>query len=325
MRFADASALWTTILLLASTTQANETLVAVHRQRYAMGTMFDIVAYHPSRSEAERAITRAMDEIGRLDRVLSHYTSDSDLSRLIREGRRGFVGVEPSLFEVIQESILFSRRSNGAFDVTIAPVVKAWRNGHAAGRSPTAFELSEARRCVGYEKIEMAPPDRVRFRSDCLEIDLGGIGKGYAVDRALAVLKTAGIRRALVNAGSSSIASIGCPPGRAGWPISLGRGASGRRTLLLRDSSMSTSQQSPSGEIVDPGTGMPAVNPLTISVVSPSATVSDALSTTLLLLSVKDGRAVLAAFSDVSALWTSAAGDLEAGYREAVLSFEDAQ
>src|SRR5688572_21311865 len=86
-------------------------LDAVHKQRYAMGTMFDIVVYHPSREEAERAVAKAIDEIFRLDQVMSHFDADSDLSKLIREGRRREVTVEPSLYEVIQESLKFSRLS----------------------------------------------------------------------------------------------------------------------------------------------------------------------------------------------------------------------
>ena len=96
--------------------------------------------------------------------------------------------------------------------------------GGARGRprSRPTPRSATARRCVGYEKIETSAPDRIRFRSDCVEIDLGGIGKGYAVDRAIAVLKAAGIRHALVNAGGSSIAAIGAPPGTKGWPVRLG-------------------------------------------------------------------------------------------------------
>lgn len=297
-----------------------------------MGTMFDIVVYHSPRADAERAIQKAFEEITRLDQVLSHFKPDSDLSKLVRGARRGFVAVEPSLYEILQQSIIFSRRSGGKFDVTIAPLLRTWKEAHARGRRPSDAEIDAARRCVGYEKIEVTAPDKIRFGSDCVEIDLGGIGKGYAVDRAIAVLKAAGMQHALVNAGSSSIAAIGAPPGRTGWPVRLGASVSGRTTLLLRDASISTSQQNflpfgseagAFGEILDPQTGAPAESRLAVSVVAASATVSDALSTTLLMLSTDEAAKLLEQFADVSALWMSADGELQSSYRSSQLLLSD--
>jgi thiamine biosynthesis lipoprotein len=288
-------------------------LTAVHQQRYSMGTMFDIVAYHASRPDAERAVARAMAEIDRLDRVMSHYRENSDLARVVRDARSGSVAVEPSLFEVIQTSLDVSRRGRGAFDVTVGPLVKLWRAAHAQGRTPSPLEISRAKHCVGYEKIEEMPPDRIRFRSDCLDLDLGGIGKGYAVDRAMAILGAAGIRDALVNAGSSSIAAAGHPPGREGWPVTLGA-ARGAPTFFLSGGSVSTSQQSPSGETIDPRTGLPVDNAMTVNVLAPSATISDALSTSLLVMSLDDGRELLPHFAGVSAVWVGPDGELKGSY-----------
>jgi FAD:protein FMN transferase len=306
------------VLLLSAALPA-ETLSLVHRQRYCMGTMFDIIVYHALRPDAERAIEKAMEEIVRLDHVMSHYKADSSLSKLNREGGTGFVAVEPGLYEVVQESISFSRHSGGAFDVTIAPLLRTWKNAYAEGRSPTANEISEARRCVGYEKIETIAPDRIRFRSDCVELDLGGIGKGYAVDRAIAVLKSEGIRHALVNAGGSSITAFGAPPGTKGWQVTVGV----RKVLLLRDSSMSTSQQS--GEILDPRTGSPANTTMAVSVLTRSGTTADALSTTLVIVPIAEGMKLLARFPDSSAFWISAGGDVQAAYGESRLELADSR
>lgn len=329
MRFGSRRGFAIALLLLMRTASAHtEPLSPVHLQRYCMGTMFGIIAYHAPRADAERAIHEAFAEMTRLDQVLSHYRPDSDLSKLVREARKGFVAVEPSLYEVLQQSILFSRRSGGKFDVTIAPLLRTWKEAHAQGHRPSGAEIDAARRCVGYEKIEVAAPDRIRFASDCVEIDLGGIGKGYAVDRAIAVLKAAGIQHALVNAGSSSIAAIGAPPGRRGWPVRLGASVSGRTTLLLRNASISTSRQNflpfgseagAFGEILDPQTGAPAGSRVAVSVVAASAAVSDALSTTLLILSSGEAATLLEQFGDVSALWMSAGGKLQSSYRSSQL------
>ena len=321
------------LLFLIRTASAHpEPLSAVHRQRYFMGTMFEIIAYQDARADAERAIQAAFVEIGRLDQVLSHFKPDSDLSNLVREARKGFVAVEPSLYEVLQQSIIFSQRSGGKFDVTIAPLLRTWQTAHAQGHRPSEAAIDAARRCVGYQKIELAAPGRIRFASDCVEIDLGGIGKGYAVDRAIAVLTAAGVQHALVNAGSSSIAAIGAPPGRRGWPVRLGASVSGRTTLLLRDASISTSRQSflpfrseagLFGEILDPQSGAPAGSRLAVSVVAASAAVSDALSTTLLMLSRGEATTLLEQFGDVSALWMSADGELQSSYRSSQLLLSD--
>jgi thiamine biosynthesis lipoprotein len=309
--------------LLLTATLGAEPLAPIHQQRYAMGTMFDIVVYHPSRSEAERAIEQALNEVVRLDRVMSHFKADSELARLVRDGRRDFVSVDPSLYEVIQQSLGYSRRSGGKFDVTIASILKVWKRAFAEGRRPAPEEIAAAKGCVGYDKIDTAAPDRIRLRSDCLDIDLGGIGKGYAADRALEILKAAGIANALVNAGSSSIVSIGAPPGLDGWPVALGTTLSGRDTMLLRNASISTSQQNAAylpfvsgtfGDIIDPQAAAPLAGRAVVSVVAPNATEADALSTTLLLLPPPDGEALLAQFERVSALWISDGGGLHSAY-----------
>jgi thiamine biosynthesis lipoprotein len=297
----------------------SEPLSSVRRERYSMGTIFTVVAYHPGPAAAERAVEAAMTEIARLDRVLSHHDSRSELSRLNREGRNGFVAVEPSLYEVVVRSLEISRMSGGRFDVTIAPLLRVWRDAYDAGRPPAAHEIAGARRCVGYQRIEARPPNEVRFRSACLDLDLGGIGKGYAVDRALGVLASAGVRHAVVNAGGSTIGAIGAPPGLDGWPIDLGAGVPGRRAFRLRDGAVSTSQQrlrhlpfeaGTFGEVIDPGRAAPAPHEMSVSVVTPSATSADALSTALLLLPVADGKRLLARFPSTSALWLSRRGEM---------------
>ena len=323
MRFARRWCLSLPLALLwAPAYPQSETLAAVHQQRYCMGTMFDILAYHPSRAEAELAVDSAMREIFRLDQVLSTFKADSDLSRLNREGRHGFVAVDSSLYEVIEESLAVSRRSGGAFDVTIAPLLRTWKQAQMGGRRPAAEEIAAARKCVGYGQIETIAPDRIRFHSDCVEIDLGGIGKGYAVDRAIAVLRSAGIQRALVNGGSSSIAALGAPPGQRGWAVRMGPD-SATRTFLLRDSTISTSHQSALafsfapgslGEILDPHSGQPSEARMAVSVVTGSATVGDALSTALVVLAAPEADRLLAQYEDVSAVWVSDTGEPKRTY-----------
>jgi FAD:protein FMN transferase len=315
-------------------TSSTVALQPVSLQRYVMGTMIDIVVYHPSQADGARAAERAMRAIERLDRVLSHFKEESDLSRLNREGSRGFVAVEASLYDIVERSIEWSRRTGGTFDITIAPLLRTWKQAYADGRRPSEADVAAAKQCVGSDKIQLEAPNRIHFRSACLAIDLGGIGKGYAVDRALEVLKADGVSSAMINAGGSSIGAIGTPPGQSGWAVRIAAkvpapNGPASDTLLLRDMSMSTSQQNPLpfattagsfGEILDPRTGAPAEGRTAIAVVTPSGTTAEALTKALLMMPSADAKALLARLPDVSALWMSPDGNLLAAYGESRLS-----
>jgi thiamine biosynthesis lipoprotein len=309
----------------------------VHGQRYAMGTMFDLAVYHPARAPAERAIEAALAEIVRLDHVLSHYDADSDLSRLVRSSLGRIVTVDPALYDVLGQALEISRRSGGSFDVTIGPLVRLWEAAQASGEVPSAEAIAKAKRCVGYTKVKLVGADRVQLDSACVSIDLGGIGKGYAVERAMRILEGAGIAHAVINAGQSSIAAIGHPPDRAGWlvtgfpdenrPRPSGPDGSGPGEIELRDSSLSISRQArvplgggerDYGGIIDPAGGRPVESSATVVVRAASAAEADALSTTLLLLSIGEGKRLLEGFPRASALWISADGNVLARHRDVV-------
>lgn len=318
------------VMMLAAAWAQGEPLSPYHGQRYVMGTMFEIIVYHPSPSTARQAVDRAMAEIVRLDRVMSHYKEDSDLSRLNRAAGQGFIEVDPSLYDAVEQALAFSRVSGGKFDVTVGPLIRLWKDAHAAGRRPSADEIARVTRCVGYQYLETSPPNKIRLRSGCAAIDLGGIGKGYAVEKAIGILESHGIHDAMVNAGGSTIAAIGTPPGRDGWPVRIAAPVEGRSTVLLRDAALSTSQQSllslpleadGFGEIMDPARGGPIQDRASVSVLGPGATAADALSTTLLLMSDSGGVTLLEQFPGVSALWASPAGELRAEYHMSGLRF----
>lgn len=313
------AALLLSVCLLGAMPRAGP-LLAVGGQRYAMGTMFDVVVYHHARTDAERAIDRALAEITRLDRVLSHFDAESDLSALVRHGGHGARRVDASLYELIEMSLEISRRTHGTFDITIGPLVRTYRAARERGGHPSAEEVRAARACVGHEMIELVPPDRIRLNGPCVEIDLGGIGKGYAVDRALAMLRAAGIRDGLINAGGSSIGAIGSPPDRAGWLVALSVDAPQDWLVRLRDRSLSTSRP-PDGtsggdETFDPHHGAPASTSLSVSVLASEAAASDALATTLRLVPTEEGMRLLTRFDDVAAVWLSPRGTVEATFGE---------
>ena len=289
----------------------------VHQKRYAMGTVFEIVIYDDDLSRADAAARAALDEVVRLDAVMSNYQPESELSRMNRTAHDRPVHISRELYEVIEQSLFYSRISGGQFDISVGPVVDLWKAALAGHSPPSAAEQAEALRCVGYQKIELLPPDRIQFHSDCMRLDLGGIGKGYAVDRLAELLKARGIRRAYIDAGGSTIYALGAPPKAKAWSVRL-RDPSGKLhpQILLTNSSVSTSEQSaPSllegdapGHIVVPGTGKPLETRYAVSVQAASATASDALSTTLLLLGPTRGAALIGNLREVSAIWIDADG-----------------
>lgn len=292
----------------------------VHKKKYIMGTVFEIVAYDASPAQASEAIDKALQEITRLDGVMSNYRPESDLSRLNRNGHFHAETVSPDLYEAIRESLKYSRLSDGQFDITVAPLVDLWKAALRGDRVPSDEEQEKLRGCVGYQKIQLLPPDRVKFHSPCMRIDLGSIGKGYAVDRAVDILRSYGIKSALINAGESTIYGMGAPPGKTAWLLHL-RDPSNKvdPQALLCDNSVSTSEQTPpsllgndaAGHIIDPQTGRPLKTTYALSIVAKTGTASDALSTTLLLVGPKKGKPIVTNMADAAAIWVSREGQTE--------------
>jgi thiamine biosynthesis lipoprotein len=301
--------------------RAPETKVPlVHKTKYIMGTVYEIAAYDVSPERASQAIDKAFAEIVRLDAVMSNYRPESDLSRLNRNGHYHAEQVPVDLYRVIEESVKYSEVSGGKFDITVAPLVDLWKATLRGDSVPTQAEQEKLHACVGYEKIELIPPDRVEFHSSCMRIDLGSIGKGYAVDRAVEVLRANGVQNALVDAGQSSIYGMGAPPGRSAWEVHL-RDPSNRvdPVVMLSENSVSTSEQTPpsllgnetAGHIIDPETGKPLKTKYALSIVAKTGTASDALSTTLLLVGPEMGKPIVKAIAEAAAIWVAADGETE--------------
>ena len=256
----------------------------------------------------------ALDEVDRIDRLMSHYRSDSALSRLNREAAQHPVEVDRELFDFLAAAIQYSRDSNGAFDITVGPLMKAWGFFGGEGRVPSPAVLAAARRVVGSAHVSLNPALRtIAFDAAGVELDLGGIAKGYAVDRVVALLKQRHITAALVSAGGSTIYALGAPPGREGWPITIQDPLDSRRaalTLDLHDRALSVAGRSEKSfaadgviysHIMDPRTGMPAQGVLSVVVVAPSGTEGDALDDAFFVLGPEGSRGYLNRLADVEA------------------------
>ena len=291
-----------------------------HKKKYVMGTVFEIVAYGEPLIQVAEAIDQAFQEIVYLDQVMSDYKPDSALNQLNRTAFSQAQPVPPDLYRVIAESLRYSRLSGGKFDVTVGPLVNRWKAALRGEPPPSPAEQATLRACVGYQNVELIPPNRIKFRSPCTRIDLGSVGKGYALDKAADVLRSRGISRALLNAGGSSIYAMGAPPGQKGWLVHL-RDPSNRidPQVMLADNSISTSEQTPpsmlsqesAGHIIDPNTGVPLKTPFAVSIVAKTGTASDALSTTLLLVGPERGSQIVKDTDEAAAIWIASDGQLK--------------
>jgi thiamine biosynthesis lipoprotein len=322
MRFVNR---WAPVLLISlfsfcPSVQSSDRQILVYKKKYIMGTVFEIAAYQRSSEQASVAIEKAFQEIVRLDDLMSNYKPKSALSHLNQSAHFHSERVPPDLYNVIQQAVQFSKLSDGKFDITVAPLVNLWKAALSGDSPPSAAEQQQAQACVGYEKIAFTPPDQIIFHSACLQLDLGAIGKGYAVDRAVATLHSLGIYNAFINAGGSTIFAMGSPPGQTSWLLRL-RDPSHKvgPYVRLSNASVSTSEQSaPSllgrdsaGHIIDPTTGRPLNTEFAVSVIARTATLSDGLSTTLLLLGPVQGKSLVNRTSDTSAIWLSPKGQIE--------------
>lgn len=280
-----------------------------------MGTMARMVLYAEDQLQAQKVASAAFDRIEELEEKLSDYREESELNQLCREVVDRPRAVSPELFFVLEESQRFSRLSDGAFDITIGPVVRLWREARRSRRLPEAARLAEARAAVGWRNIELDPRYRtVTLKRPGIRLDLGGIAKGYAVDQALEVATAQKIHSVLVELGGD-IRVGGAPPGANGWKIDVESPESESPTSLcsvhLRDMAISTSgdtqQFLESGgdrysHITDPASGMGLNGAASVTVIAREGISADALATALSVMPVEEGLRLVESIKGVSAL-----------------------
>jgi thiamine biosynthesis lipoprotein len=267
-----------------------------------MASPFHIVLYSNDAAAARRASRAAFDRIEALNAVLSDYDPESELSRLSQKAGQGPVRVGADLFDVLERSKRMSERSGGAFDVTIAPVGRLWRRARRDRMLPDPRLIAEARKLVGSDKMVLDPAARtVRLLQPGMKLDVGGIAKGYAAQAALDVLKSQGIRRALVG-GAGDIVVGDPPPDAEGWKIAIAPVDSRLKyrppTLLLKNAAVSTAGDTERfveigghrySHIVNPATGMGHEDRAAVTVVAPDGATADAMETTAYLLGPERG------------------------------------
>ncbi len=257
---------------------------------YVMGAHFTIVLYGRDRAEMGRAVNAAFLDARRLDAMLSIYRPGSELCEVNRNAAQQAVRISKALFRLLSDCLDYSRHSDGAFDISVGPLVRAWGFHDGMGVLPAMAEVEAARARVGYQYIHLdAEAQTVRFDQSGIEINLGGIGKGYAVDCIVDALKRRGFDSALVAGSGSSIYGLGSPPSDPrGWPADIRHPETPLRvveTVFLRNMSMSTSGGCEKHfiadgkiytHILDPRTGYPVQSLASVSVIAPRTQDSEA-------------------------------------------------
>jgi FAD:protein FMN transferase len=255
----------------------------------AMGSTYSIVAYGEDEARLRAAVEDASDEAKRLDQLLSNYIPSSEWSQVNREAADHPVRISTELFQLLAACVEYSRESDGAFDITVGPLMKVWGFYKGSGHLPHRAEIRGAMDHIGYQNMILDPAAHtVRFAKPGIEMDPGGIGKGYAVDKMVEVLKQDGVKSALVSASGSSIYGLGAPPNEPGWKIKIRNPKDASQTaaeVVLHDMSLSTSGNYEKfffaegklySHIMDPRTGYPSEGMLQVSVVSPKTIDSEA-------------------------------------------------
>lgn len=278
-----------------------------------MATRFEILLHGTNPIVLRAAAEEALDEIERLDAQLSLYRPDSEISHLNARAATQPIRVEPGLFRLLQWAQRLHQETQGAFDITVAPLMRCWGFMAGTGRLPDPADLALAREQVGMQWVRLDEEDfSVQFTRPGIMLDLGAIGKGYAVERAAEILREAGITSAFVHGGTSTAYALGVPADADVWKIAVEKPdlamppdgrlarvataeASREESLLavipLTDESLSVSavwgkafeaDGKSYGHVIDPRVGAPVNGALLAAVVLPSATETDALSTALL-------------------------------------------
>jgi len=266
----------------------------------AMATRFELVLRGENATRLRAAGEAVFKEVERLESRLSLYRPTSEIARINALAAREPVRVSLSVFNLLHHARQLQNETGGAFDITVAPLVRCWGFMHAKGRLPEPAEIEEARARSGMRHVILDEKDSsVRFDREGVMIDLGAIGKGYAIDRAAEILREAGVTTALLHGGTSTVYGIGAPPGSDGWKIAIAPPPgqpSGNIAVTLRDNALSVSavwgksfdaDGKKFGHVIDPRTGWPVNNAVQAAVVLPSATETDALSTALLVMGLE--------------------------------------
>jgi len=284
--------------------------VLVESTEIFMDTTFNVKIFIKDKKSGQRLIKEAFDEARRIEHIMEPVKGDGELKRLNTRTGNGWFGLSPELRAVMKQTFVYYERSGGAFDPTIAPVKWLW-GFEDGGQVPDNIELKEKLDLVNLSLIELKS-DSLRFKDSGTRLDLGGVAKGFAVDRMLAIIKRGGAKAVLVNAGGD-IATYGKKPGDRNWVIGL-RHPRLNRTIIMDAIPFPSVATSGDYEryfmengvryhhILDPVTGYPARDCISVTAWTTSAVAADILATTIFVMGQEKGLALAENLDNVETL-----------------------
>lgn len=268
----------------------------------AMACEFAVIM-NPGPAEQVNPASAALDLIHELEAQLTVYRDDSEMSRINQQAAQQSIAVEPQLFDLLLQARQLTLDTGGCFDPTSGPLIDLWRTCRQVVRLPTDNEIAQQKQLTGIDQIEFDEPNhQLSYKQPGVEINLGGIGKGYALDRAGQMLLDNHLDNWLFHGGNSSLLARGHHNALDGWPVGIRNPLFPKQrlaTVLLRDCALSTSGTGVQhvriagrrfGHILDPRTGWPADDMLSVTVLAPTAAAADALSTAFFVMGVENAR-----------------------------------
>lgn len=288
------------VLLFCSCSHGTENLY--ERSFYSMGSTVELKFYSPSEELFHRVVDACVERTKEIDRLFSNYRNDSVLAEVNRNAGVGPVSVPGEFLRLVQTSVRYSVLTEGAFDITIGSLFELWRAETRAGRLPLRSRIRDALGCTGFRKIKIDEvKSQVFLKGDCVRLDFGAIGKGYAVDEMVRIARESGITRGLVNFGGN-IYAMNPPAGKKFWDVGVRRPGSGSEIISKLDlvnKGVATSGDyeryfEHSGKryshIIDPRTGWPAEDATSVVAVSKTATEADVFSTAVSVLGLRGAK-----------------------------------
>lgn len=289
--------------------------------RMLMGTFARVVVIARSERAGQACIEAAFDVQDRIESLMSYHRADSELNKVNRLAATEPVPVNPMTFEVLRHAIRFSELSNGTFDVTVGPLVDLWHAAGDANEPPSEEALAEARRKVGFKKLILdEKAATVRFAEEGMRIDLGGIAKGYAVDKAVEAMQKKGALGGMVDLGGNIRCFGRAPRGQQKWRIGIQDpdvgpddfdGLKYLLVLELADVSVATSgdyrrfavvRGQKQSHVLDTQSGKGAAKLVSDTIIAPDAITADALSTAVNVLGAEAGLALIDRLPSVEAI-----------------------
>jgi thiamine biosynthesis lipoprotein len=295
-----------------------------------MGTVLEITVEAPTEAKANATMEDLFRLAADLERIFTVFEPESPLNRLNRGAGSGPQAVDPKIAHILNESVAYWQLTGGAFDVTVGPLVDLWRMATRRNWLPGKAELTASLALVGSDKIRVCEDGRIALGRAGMSVNLGGIAKGYALDRMEEQLRVRGIAAAFVSFGQSSILAVGAPTGVSGWRVLLNDASEGFAGIAtLRDQSLSVSSSFGHwseiaghryGHVIDPRSGKAMTRAAQAAVLAPSGALAEALSKALLILAPEQGLALLEGQLHVEGLLIEADGSAHAtsGWKRAV-------